>query len=172
MTVAGLAGPHRFDLGVALRLGRVSNLPTVWTNVLAGIVLAGADPASALVIPVLLGASLLYVGGMYLNDAFDAEIDARHRSSRPIPAGLVQRQTVFQAGFGMLAAGRAALPARRLGCGLGSPRAGRPDRPLQLAPQGQPAEPGRHGPLPLHGLCGSRCGSCRRTHPGSVQHSC
>jgi hypothetical protein len=105
MTVAGLAGPHRFDLGVALRLGRVSNLPTVWTNVLAGIVLAGADPASALVIPVLLGASLLYVGGMYLNDAFDAEIDARHRSSRPIPAGLVQRQTVFRAGFGMLAAG-------------------------------------------------------------------
>jgi 4-hydroxybenzoate polyprenyltransferase len=93
------------DWGVALRLGRVSNLPTVWTNVLAGVVLSGADPASALVIPVLLGASLLYVGGMYLNDAFDAEIDARHRSDRPIPAGLVQRQTVFQAGFGMLALG-------------------------------------------------------------------
>jgi 4-hydroxybenzoate polyprenyltransferase len=93
------------DWGVALRLGRVSNLPTVWTNVLAGVVLSGADPASALVIPVLFGASLLYVGGMYLNDAFDAEIDARHRSDRPIPAGLVQRQTVFQAGFGMLALG-------------------------------------------------------------------
>ena len=25
----------------ALRLGRVSNLPTIWTNLLAGIVLAG-----------------------------------------------------------------------------------------------------------------------------------
>jgi 4-hydroxybenzoate polyprenyltransferase len=105
MSTAGVARRHGIDWGVALRLGRVSNLPTVWTNVLAGVALSGADPASALVIPVLLGASLLYVGGMYLNDAFDAEIDARHRSNRPIPAGLVQRQTVFQAGFGMLALG-------------------------------------------------------------------
>ena len=64
------------DWGVALRLGRVSNLPTVWTNVLAGGILAGADPAHPLVLVPLLAASLLYVGGMYLNDAFDAEIDA------------------------------------------------------------------------------------------------
>jgi len=105
MREAGLARWQGPDWGVVLRLGRVSNLPTVWTNVLAGVVLAGADPASVLVIPALLGASLLYVGGMYLNDAFDAEIDARHRSSRPIPAGLIQRQTVYRAGFGMLAAG-------------------------------------------------------------------
>jgi hypothetical protein len=104
MSTADIAR-HGFDWGVALRLGRVSNLPTVWTNVLAGIVLAGTDPATVLVLPVLLGASLLYVGGMYLNDAFDAEVDSRHRSNRPIPAGLVQRQTVFQAGFGMLALG-------------------------------------------------------------------
>jgi hypothetical protein len=100
-----MARPHGIDWGVALRLGRVSNLPTVWTNVLAGAVLAGADPASVLLVPVLLGASLLYVGGMYLNDAFDADIDARQRSTRPIPAGLIQRQTVYRAGFGMVAAG-------------------------------------------------------------------
>ncbi len=30
-------------LATLLRLGRVSNLPTVWTNVLAGAVLAGGD---------------------------------------------------------------------------------------------------------------------------------
>lgn len=90
---------------VALRLGRVSNLPTVWTNVLAGAVLAGADPAGAAVLLPLLAASLLYVAGMYLNDAFDAEIDARQRSSRPIPSGEVGQALVLRAGFAMLALG-------------------------------------------------------------------
>jgi 4-hydroxybenzoate polyprenyltransferase len=90
---------------VALRLGRVSNLPTVWTNVLAGAVLAGADPAGAAVLLPLLAASLLYVAGMYLNDAFDAEIDARQRSSRPIPSGDVGQALVLRAGFAMLALG-------------------------------------------------------------------
>jgi hypothetical protein len=93
------------DWGVALRLGRVSNLPTVWTNVLAGGILAGADPAHPLVLVPLLAASLLYVGGMYLNDAFDAEIDARERPVRPIPAGQASRAAVFQAGFALLGAG-------------------------------------------------------------------
>ena len=31
-------------LGTLLRLGRVSNLPTVWTNVVAATALAGGDP--------------------------------------------------------------------------------------------------------------------------------
>jgi 4-hydroxybenzoate polyprenyltransferase len=90
-------------LKTALTLGRVSNLPTVWTNTLAGIVLAGFDVSSTRTVPILLSMSLFYVGGMYLNDAFDAEIDARERSERPIPAGLVDRRTVFVCGFGMLA---------------------------------------------------------------------
>ncbi|MDC1198909.1 UbiA family prenyltransferase, partial [bacterium] len=43
--------------------------------------------------------------GMFLNDAFDAEIDARERANRPIPMGEVSRGVVFAAGFGMLALG-------------------------------------------------------------------
>ena len=39
-------GTRRMNLALALRLGRVSNLPTVWTNVLVGAVLAGAALAS------------------------------------------------------------------------------------------------------------------------------
>lgn len=91
---------------IFLRLGRVSNLPTVWTNVAAGMALVGA-PALPAILLVLLGlaASLLYVGGMYLNDAFDARWDAIHRPERPIPAGDVRAVTVFVAGFAMLAAG-------------------------------------------------------------------
>ncbi|HSM42041.1 MAG TPA: UbiA family prenyltransferase [Afifellaceae bacterium] len=97
------------NLKTALVLGRVSNLPTVWTNTLAGIVLSGAEFSPARALPILLSMSLFYVGGMYLNDAFDAEVDARERSERPIPQGLVKRQTVFVCGFAMLAAGIAIL---------------------------------------------------------------
>jgi 4-hydroxybenzoate polyprenyltransferase len=88
----------------ALRLGRVSNLPTVWTNVLAGVALAALEPKWAVVLPVGVAASLLYVAGMYLNDAFDRRWDAEHRPERPIPAGEVSARAVFLAGFGMMAA--------------------------------------------------------------------
>lgn len=90
---------------VALELGRVSNLPTVWTNTIAGVALAGASPADARVPWLLLALSLCYVAGMFLNDAFDHEFDARHRRERPIPSGRASLATVFGAGSGMLAAG-------------------------------------------------------------------
>jgi UbiA prenyltransferase family len=94
---------------VALRLGRVSNLPTVWTNTLAGVVLAGGDVGARRTVPLLVALSLFYVAGMYLNDAYDAEIDARERPERPIPSGQVGAPTVFVAGFGMIALGLALL---------------------------------------------------------------
>lgn len=102
----------------ALKLGRVSNLPTVWTNVLAGTVLSGAAPAADVVLSVGVAASLLYVAGMYLNDAFDHRWDAEHRAERPIPMGEVDARTVFVAGFGMMAAGLVVLLV-----GPGGPRA-------------------------------------------------
>jgi 4-hydroxybenzoate polyprenyltransferase len=97
---------RRRCLETALRLGRVSNLPTVWTNVAAGMALGGVEtlPVGLLVL-LALGASLLYVGGMYLNDAFDAGWDAVHRSERPIPSGDVSAGTVYGAGFALLGAG-------------------------------------------------------------------
>jgi hypothetical protein len=90
---------------VLLELGRVSNLPTVWSNVLAGMVLAGGLLATVPLVVVLVAASLMYVGGMFLNDAFDAEIDARERPERPIPSGRVSRRTVYAMGFGQLGFG-------------------------------------------------------------------
>ncbi|NVE00188.1 UbiA family prenyltransferase [Massilia sp. BJB1822] len=94
-------------LGVYLRLGRVSNLPTVWTNVLAGTVLGGGSaaafqPRTALVMAAI---SAFYLAGMYLNDAFDRAIDARERPSRPIPAGEISAAAVFCTGFALLALG-------------------------------------------------------------------
>ncbi|WP_437962900.1 UbiA family prenyltransferase (plasmid) [Sorangium sp. So ce119] len=90
---------------VYLRLGRVSNLPTVWTNVLCGMALSGAGLRAREVALVGLAVSLMYVGGMFLNDAFDREIDARERPERPIPSGLVSAREVFAVGYGLLGAG-------------------------------------------------------------------
>jgi 4-hydroxybenzoate polyprenyltransferase len=92
-------------LTVALRLGRVSNVPTVWTNVAAGMALTGASLQPALLVLLGLAVSLFYVGGMYLNDAFDAVWDRQHRPERPIPSGQVRATTVYLAGFAMLGAG-------------------------------------------------------------------
>ena len=97
--------PPLSPLQVALRLGRVSNVPTVWTNVAAGMALGGAALSPRLLLWLGLSVSLSYVGGMFLNDAFDARWDAQHRPERPIPAGLVSARTVFLAGFALLAAG-------------------------------------------------------------------
>jgi len=91
--------------GTLLRLGRVSNLPTVWTNVLAGTVLAGGAWQNARTGIVLLAMSLFYVGGMYLNDYFDRAIDTRERPGRPIPAGDISANAVAAAGFAMLCGG-------------------------------------------------------------------
>ncbi len=98
-------------VGIYLRLGRVSNLPTVWTNVLAGALLAGAPVAPATLVPLALALSAFYVGGMYLNDGFDRHIDARERPERPIPAGLISAARVFGIGFGLLALGLAGVAA-------------------------------------------------------------
>lgn len=75
------------NLSTALKLGRVSNLPTVWTNVFTGMALAagvGAEPRLAILIVSL---SLFYVGGMFLNDAFDSGFDARRGPSARFPPG-------------------------------------------------------------------------------------
>lgn len=114
-----------------LILTRGSNLPTVWSNVIAGWLLAQGlrlpplgteywkqapdSPDWGSLLLLLLGVSLTYVGGMFLNDAFDARWDAERRSTRPIPAGLVDVRDALRAGWGALAAGFvltvAAVPA-------------------------------------------------------------
>jgi hypothetical protein len=92
------------SLRTLLVLGRTSNLPTVWSNCLAGWLLGGGGNVRKL-FPLMTGATLLYLGGMYLNDAFDAQFDGQHRRERPIPSGAITAQSVWQIGFGLLAVG-------------------------------------------------------------------
>lgn len=88
-----------------LVLGRVSNLPTVWTNGLAGWGLGGGGPSIMPLIHLLIGTSLVYIGGMYLNDAFDAEFDRQYRKMRPIPSGAIPESWVWRIGWGLLGSG-------------------------------------------------------------------
>jgi len=107
----------------ALRLGRVSNLPTVWSNVLAALVLSGGAFSVEVATLLAIAMSCMYVGGMYLNDAFDREHDRRERPERPIPSGAASAASVFAIGFSLLAAGIVLMAAQAYGQpdGLGLP---------------------------------------------------
>lgn len=94
-------------LRALLELSRVSNLPTIWTNVLAAWIIASGHgwrwtPALGWL---LLGASLIYSAGMILNDAFDAAWDRDHRPERPIPSGRIGLTTVWAIGLAWLIGG-------------------------------------------------------------------
>lgn len=95
--------PSRWRL--YFRLGRVSNLPTVWSNCLAGVILAEGSLTPEILVPLWFSLSLFYTGGMFLNDAFDHAADRLEKPGRPIPAGLIGLGEVFAAGFAQLGLG-------------------------------------------------------------------
>lgn len=99
-TIRSAAGKAR----ELLILSRCSNLPTVWSNCLAGWLLGGAGPLLNFFF-LLVGASAMYTAGMFLNDAFDLEFDRQHRPERPIPQGRISQSSVFLLGFGGLGLG-------------------------------------------------------------------
>ena len=97
-------------LRVWLELSRGANLPTVWSNTLIGCLIAAAFGATmdgstpVQLVALLAGVSLLYTGGMFLNDACDAEWDRTHRPTRPIPSGRLSLRSVrVAAGLALLA---------------------------------------------------------------------
>ena len=106
MNVIAVRAPSAHTL---LRLGRVSNLPTVWTNVIAGATIANAAMTVADFVAVSVAMTAFYVGGMYLNDFFDRDIDASERPGRPIHAGEIGAASVAATGFALLAIGVALL---------------------------------------------------------------
>jgi UbiA prenyltransferase family protein len=91
-------------LRVLLVLGRVSNLPTVWSNCLAAWLLASGGSWGRFA-TLCLGATLFYSGGMFLNDAFDARFDRQYRPERPIPSGRISPRVVWRCGAATLGLG-------------------------------------------------------------------
>jgi len=100
--------PSMNKLQAHLATGRISNLPTVWSNVLVSISLVITVQAEAFwphMLWLCLAASLLYVGGCYLGDARDLEFDREHKPDRPIPSGLISAGTIWTLGAWMMLAG-------------------------------------------------------------------
>jgi 4-hydroxybenzoate polyprenyltransferase len=73
-----------------LELCRISNLPTVWGNVVAAYVVSGGSFSPVKFILLLLSFSMLYCGGMAMNEWIDADFDSRFRPDRPIPSGRIK----------------------------------------------------------------------------------
>lgn len=72
-----------------LDLCRVSNLPTVWSNVLAASLLAMGGFIIAPCLLLVVALSAFYLAGMSFNDLCDLEHDREHRPDRPLPSGRI-----------------------------------------------------------------------------------
>ncbi len=97
-------------LRTLFQLARVSTLPTVWSNCLAAWFLSGGGPLEYLV-AVCAGVSCFHVGGMCLNHACDASVDAQRRRQRPIPSGAIAVQTVLLMAVGWFMVGAIIMAA-------------------------------------------------------------
>lgn len=116
-------------LRAVAELARISNLPTVWSNILTGLC-AGyaakrlADPRVPLLgdgqllhdmdfieglLRLCVFGSCFYTAGMVLNDVADAAADRLHRPRRPIPSGRVDRWAALGMSVMLLALGCAAV---------------------------------------------------------------
>jgi 4-hydroxybenzoate polyprenyltransferase len=90
-------------------LARAGNFPSVWSNVLAALVLSSSTgyawPAAGPWLLATLAATLAYAGGTTLNDVADLAFDRRHRPERALPSGVVSRSAAAVGGSAQLAAG-------------------------------------------------------------------
>ncbi|MDP6208922.1 MAG: hypothetical protein QGG01_11470, partial [Roseibacillus sp.] len=94
-----MTGQRFLDL---LAIGRVANLPTVWSNTLVGFLLAWTIDdleipfeAGLQRLPLLLiGVTSAYLFGTFLNDWKDADFDGEHRPERAIPSGRWSRPAI------------------------------------------------------------------------------
>jgi 4-hydroxybenzoate polyprenyltransferase len=85
-----------------LELVRLPNIFTAPADVVMGMAVTGA-PLTLANASLLLASALAYAGGMALNDAFDARLDAMERPERPIPSGRFTRSAAFWLGAACLA---------------------------------------------------------------------
>ncbi len=99
-----------------LNMLRISNSPTVVSNIMVGVAIAiqshheqwshkFTPPPLQLIKPLFLITLILlmlYFAGMILNDAFDAKRDKENRPDRPIPQGVITARQAWVTGFILL----------------------------------------------------------------------
>lgn len=99
-----------------VRLTRPANLPTAAADILAGVAVAGIIPGTLDALPIapentynliylVVASVFLYAGGVTLNDVFDYELDKIERPERPIPMGVVSKNSAAAFGGLLLSAG-------------------------------------------------------------------
>ena len=82
-------------LNAYLTLFRLSNLPTIFTNVLVGTVLSEGILFSWVFWKIVFSCSLFYIAGMIFNDLFDYRWDKKYRPDRPLAANLISIDTAL-----------------------------------------------------------------------------
>jgi len=87
------------------QLARAPNLFSIPGDPLAGYLLAGGSLLSPRVAVAMAAALCIYAGGLFFNDYFDRDEDARDRPERPIPSGAVPPERVRAAGVYLHGAG-------------------------------------------------------------------
>ena len=92
-----------------LALARVSNSPTVASDVLAGAALGGVVEPSAAVGLLVVAMVAFYTAGMALNDVCDFRWDLAHRPDRPLVLGVVSRSAALVATVALFALGSGLL---------------------------------------------------------------
>lgn len=88
-----------------LTLARISNMPTVLSNTLAGAAIARVVEPSAPLALVALAMAAFYTAGMLLNDVCDFSWDRSHRPDRPLVVGTVSRASALYATCALFALG-------------------------------------------------------------------
>lgn len=96
---------RRASLKVCLELCRVSNLPTIWTNVLAAIVLSATEWTILEYLLIAISMSCFYTAGISLNDIWDAPFDAIHNPGRPLPSGRMSKRAAWTVAIAMFGTG-------------------------------------------------------------------
>jgi len=123
-TVVSAAMKPRASLLTWLQLMRLPTVFTALSNILCGYLITHLSPRLKIdelvgqrELWLLLGSTVgLYLGGMVLNDVFDAKLDAIERPERPIPSGQISRQAAAIFGAllmlgGVLAAAFVGMPS-------------------------------------------------------------
>jgi 4-hydroxybenzoate polyprenyltransferase len=104
----GMNPRHGATLGDYLELMRLPNVFTAMADAAMGYLFVRelVTPGDAWLLFLLLASSsLLYIGGVVLNDVFDRELDARERPDRPLPSGRISPGVALGFGGTMLVAG-------------------------------------------------------------------
>ncbi|MFN9718081.1 MAG: UbiA family prenyltransferase [Planctomycetota bacterium] len=117
----GLHAPPRATLLTWLQLMRLPTVFTAFSNILCGYFITHAPrisdlPSSRELWCLLASTFGLYLGGMVLNDVFDAKLDAVERPERPIPSGRIPRKAATILGVllttvGVLSAACVGIPS-------------------------------------------------------------